>query len=360
MENKQDPIIPIVGAALTGIVLAPVDPFISGTLFLACGVWGWKYYQEHSKLAGVFRNVGLVNADKQVLQLREKKLIEGGVMYRYSLPPGFCVDDVTKHQDAIEGFLGKAVTITTRIKDAVIEVYDDDIKQYDYEPTRGLEIGRGRGGKPVLVDFNRYPHLLIAGETGSGKSTLLRALITSMISQRYKLHLIDLKGGAELGIFRNSKSVVEFARTAKDAERVIALFLEEIDKRYDLFFERGITDIKSTKLTKQVLIIDEFAELVDSPAMKPLKSICARGRACGCNAVICTQRPSAKVIDGDIKANLTNVVGLKTINRVNSEVIGIPGLERLRGHGHGIFRSGGVATEFQAAWLSEDRARKLI
>ena len=359
MENN-DPIFPIVGAAVAGCILWPVDKFLSASLLLACGVWGRKYYMEHSKLAGVFRNVGLVNKDNQVLQLREKKAIEGGVMYRYSLPPGFCVADVTKHQDAIEGFIGKTVSITAGIKDAVIEVYDDDIKQYDYAPTKGLEIGKGRGGKAVLVDFNRYPHLLIAGETGSGKSTLLRALITSMIRQRYKLHLIDLKGGAELGIFRNSRAVVEFARTAKDAERVIALFLEEIDKRYDLFFERGITDIKSTKLTKQVLVIDEFAELVDSPAMKPLKSICARGRACGCNAIICTQRPSAKVIDGDIKANLTNVVGLKTINRVNSDVIGIPGLERLRGHGHGIFRSGGEVAEFQAAWLSEDRARELI
>lgn len=361
MNKENDQILPIIGAAAAGLLLTPTQPLLGGSLLFAVATWGIKYYREHSKLAGVFRNCGLVNRDGQVLQLRDKKLIEGGCMYRYSLPPGFCVADVVKHQDAIEGFLGKAVSITTIIKDAVIEVYDEDLEQYQYEPSDVLEIGRGRGGKIITVDFDRYPHLLIAGETGSGKSTSLRALITSMILQGYKLHGIDLKGGAELGIFRNHPAMVNFARTAKDAERVIGLFAEEIDRRYDLFFEQGVTNIKSTNLDQQVLIIDEFAELCDSPAMKPLKSICARGRACGCNAVICTQRPSSTVITGDIKANMTNVIGLKTLDDVNSRVvINKSGLERLRGHGHGIFKCGGEFIEFQAPLLTEERAKELI
>lgn len=74
------------------------------------------------------------------------------------------------------------------LKDVVIEVYEDDIEKYEYAPSTNLEIGRGRSGA-VTIDFERYPHLLIAGETGSGKSTLLRALITSMILNKYKLHL---------------------------------------------------------------------------------------------------------------------------------------------------------------------------
>jgi S-DNA-T family DNA segregation ATPase FtsK/SpoIIIE len=352
MEND---LLPVLAAAVMGTVFLPSQPVLGGSMLFAVGLWGAKYYMEHSKLAGVFRNVGLVNKDKQVLQLREKRRTPTGIMYRYSLPPGFCVADVEKHQDAIEGYLGKTVSISARIKDAVIEVYDEDIEQYDYEPSAELEIGKGRGGK-VTVDFEQFPHLLIAGETGSGKSTLLRALITSMILKGYKLHLIDLKGGTEFAIFRNR--VDSFARTEKDALMVINLYMEKVEHIYEEFFQSGVI---AKKTTPEALIIDEFAELSDKDTMRTISRIAALGRAANCYIVIATQRPSAKIIEGEIKNNLTNVIGLKTANDINSRIIiDKGGLERLRGHGHGIYRRGGEFIEFQAPWLSEKRAKELI
>ncbi len=359
-EKERDLILPIIAAGGAGIAIFPVAPLLGSALLFAVGTWGIKYYREHGKLAGVFRNCGIVNKDGQIAQLREKKRIDGGIMYRYSLPPGFCVNDVIRRQDAIEGFLGKTVSIKSQIKDAVIEVYDSDIEKYDFELTPWLEIGRGRGGKPVKLDFATFPHLLIAGESGSGKSTLLRALICNMLlgKTKCKLSLVDLKGGTECGIFRKHPRVAHFARTQREAEAVINAFAAEIDRRYEEFFQSGVI---SGNVEPWYLIIDEFAELEETDVMTTVKSIAARGRAAGCNMIISTQRPDAKILEGGIKANLTSVVGFKTANRVNSEIVlGVSGLERMKGQGNGVFKCAGEFTEFQAPYLSEKRARELI
>lgn len=358
MEKVEDSgLFTMITAALAGTLLLPVQPVLGGTLLAAVGVWSVKYYREHSRLSSVFRNCGLTNKDGQVLQLREHKYIDEGVMFRYSLPPGFCIADIEKHHDAIENYLGKPVSITAALKDVVITAYNDGIDQYDFTPSDRLEIGRGRSGT-VYLDFERYPHCLIAGETGSGKSTLLRGLIVNLILQDYKLHLVDLKGGTELGIFRNHSSVVNFARTQSDAALDIAQFAYEMDQRYEEFFDAGVI---SKKGEKHVLIVDEFAEIHEKSTMDVVRSIAARGRACGYNMIIATQRPSANIVDGDIKANLTNIIGLKTTNDINSRIIiDQGGLERLRGQGHGIFKCGGTLTEFQSPYLSEKKAKELI
>ena len=358
MEKVEDSgLLTMIAATMAGALLLPVQPILGGTLLTAVGIWSIKYYREHSKLSSVFRNCGLTNKDGQVLQMREHRYTDEGVMFRYSLPPGFCVADIEKHHDAIENYLGKPVSITTALKDVVITAYNEDIKQYDFAPSDRLEIGKGRT-ETVYLDFEKYPHCLLAGETGSGKSTLLRGLIVNLILQGYRLHLVDLKGGTELGIFRNHPSVVSFARTQNDAALDIAGFAYDMNQRYEEFFDAGVVSMKGEK---HVLIIDEFAEIHEKGSMDIIKSIAARGRACGYNMIIATQRPSATIVDGDIKANLTNIIGLKTTNETNSRIIiDQGGLERLRGHGHGIFKCGGVFTEFQAPFLSEKRAKELI
>lgn len=127
MEAPKEKFLPIIGATVAGILFVPTEPILGGLLLLVVGAWGINFYRRHSKLAVVFRNCGLVNRDGQALRLRETKQIEGGIMYRYSLPPGLCTSDVKKHQEAIEQFLGaKEIVISRQLKDVIIEVYYDE------------------------------------------------------------------------------------------------------------------------------------------------------------------------------------------------------------------------------------------
>lgn len=96
MEKEGNELLTIVGAALCGALLMPVQPVLGGTLLSVVGMIGAKYYREHSRLAGVFRNCGLTNKDGQVLQLRERRYTDSGMTFRYSLPPGFSLQDVEK------------------------------------------------------------------------------------------------------------------------------------------------------------------------------------------------------------------------------------------------------------------------
>lgn len=361
MAEKNNSLAVIVSAAMLGVFLVPMQPFFGLTILGGCMMWGWKYYCQHTRLAALFKKFHLETCD-MVPELRETRRTDESTIYRYSIPPGFSLEDFEKAHDAIEVFLNKEISIKVHSKNLIIEAYNNRLEQHNYVPTSRLQIGLGRGGKPVCVDFEKYPHLLVAGETGSGKSTLLRGMVTSMILQGYKLHLIDLKGGTEFGIFRKHPAVLNFARTTMQATDIVNEFLCEIDNRYDAFFEKGINNIGRSDFDKQVLVIDEYAELVfrNADCMNAIKAICAKGRACGCNIILATQRPDAKILDGAIKSNLTNVVGLKTINRTNSDIIGIPDLEKLRGHGHGIYKCAGQFVEFQAPYLSEDEAVSLI
>jgi S-DNA-T family DNA segregation ATPase FtsK/SpoIIIE len=323
-----------------------------------------KYIRTHSKLSHIFRKYK-IELDNMVPELQETRKTEDSIIYRYSIPPGFTLADFEKTHEAIEIFLDKEISIKAHAKNIIIEVYNDRLEQFDFEfkPTnKGFFIGRGRGKKEIYVNFDQWPHLGIFGETNSGKSTLLRCIIVTAILLGWKIHAIDLKRGAELGIFKDHPSVLNFARTINEASTVIDMFSEEIDRRYDLFFEKGIVDFKNSGLDRQLLVIDEFAELTirDEKIANKVRTIAGRARASGLNLIICTQRPSADVLTGITKAALTNIVGLQVVNRINSEVIGIPGLEKLHGNGHGIFKCNTQFTEFQAPYLSVEEAKRLL
>ncbi len=334
-----------------------------------------QYGIEHSKFDKLFVGAGLgTDGSYPIEKGHENK--DGYTQYEFTLPVGMSSEDFAKKELAISQWLGKEIAIQYGYKNLLLRVYDEPFKHdYQYTVTTApgdvpVLIGHDRGGKLIFADLAKgEPHMIIAGETGSGKSTALRAIIVNLIiTARVEFYLIDLKYGAELGMFKDCRKVKEFARTREEAETLLSHIREEVGRRYDTFAEAGCPDIKAYTaqhgryMRRQVLIIDEFADLMtEKKSIQLIENLTAMARACGIHIILCTQRPDAKVLNGRIKSNCAVVLGLKTSTDINSRIIiDDGGLEKLAGKGHGLFKRGGALTEVQVPYLSVERATELI
>lgn len=363
---------------LCGVAISVIFPgsILYGFIMNAIGVGGIGYYAlSWSKFDQLFKNLQLGKENCYPIQ-KSKTKTEFSTVYKFTLPAGLCLEDFEDNKEAIENFLGKDIEIRYTFKEIEIEVYNNSISSNIPYKTQEIDgyvpivFGLDRTNKLVSCDLgNGEPHLLIAGETGSGKSTVLRSIITNLIlTTKIKLHLVDLKMGTEFNVFQKSSHVATFSRTITEAEQVLADLDNEVVRRYQLFYEKDVKDIvqynkryKKNKLGYEVVIIDEFADLQNSKTAKfELDELGRKARACGIHMILSTQRPDAKVLSGNIKSNVTNVLGLKTLNSTNSHIIlDDTGLEKLRGNGHAIFKRRGT-TELQCFNLSVDECKKLI
>lgn len=358
---------------IMGVGIQKFFPCTEAKLMIVGGILGYCWLvKTYSKYDKVFTSCKL-NTDsgaQPILKRKEKK--EGYTLYEFTLPLGLSSEDFEKKNTAISQAVGRRVKIEYGYKNILLKEYDANSKTvYYYEPVKSnydvpILIGYDIQGKPAIIDLSKgEPHMIIAGETGSGKSTVLRSIITNLITlTNVELALIDLKYGAEFGIFKNNAKY--FAKTREEALELLAKIRADITTRYHMISKSGCNDIKSYNkrhnMPYKVLIIDEFAELMDEKqSIRLLEEIVSMARACGIHVILSTQRPDAKVLNGRIKANCATILGLKTTNDINSRIIiGEDGLEMLRGKGHGILKRAGEITEIQAPFLTIDEAQKLL
>lgn len=346
-------------------------------LIAACAVGGFmeikRKYHPYKRL---FEKCGL-DVDGETPYFKQKIKTSYGYSLRFNLTAGLSTDDFEKKKLAIEQYIKKRVEIGYNNRNVFINVYEKELESnyiYNYTPTQSIcefPIGYIYGDKLLNVDLESVVHMLIAGETGSGKSTLLRGILTNLIldksTRSLSLHLIDLKNGAEFNVFRKCGMVKSFSRTIGEAENILIKLSKEVDRRYDLFFNNDVVNIqeynvlKLKRLDYQIVVIDEFADLQDEKgSISIIETLAAKARACGIHIIIATQRPDARILNGRIKANIPCVIGLKTMNELNSRVIiDDTGLEKLRGKGHGYLKYSDM-TEFQAPYLSVNKARELL
>lgn len=345
----------------------------AGMIALGAVCWA-EHFRHRSHFDRLWKNLKLC-AGETYPMIKRTSPKEGYTLYEFTLPAGLSADDFIKKQTAIEQYVGHQVQIDYGFKNLLIKVFDETEKMsYSYQPEklRGsvpLLIGYDRVGRVVSADLgNGEPHMYLAGETGSGKSTALRSILVNLILQTdVELFLGDLKNGVEFNMFRNCSKVKGFARSEREMLDMLKTVQDEVERRYNVFSDAGVEDIAHynkghQKLKYWLVVIDEFSTLMyEKESMQIVESLAAKSRACGIHLLLSTQRPDAKVITGRIKANVSNVLGLKTLDGTNSQIIiGHPGLEKLRGKGHGIFRRGADETVVQAPLLTVEDAKKLI
>ena len=243
-------------------------------------------------------------------------------------------------------------------------------------------------GKPVYCEINKTPHLLVAGSTGSGKSVCINSIIVSMLMRskpdEVKLVLVDPKK-VELSMYNGvphlMAPVVTDARKANIALKKIVV---EMERRYDLFSDSKTKNIagynayidkenesrseddKLRHLPFIVVIIDELADLMLVAAKEvedSIMRITQMARAAGIHLIVATQRPSADVITGVIKANIPSRIAFAVASNIDSRtILDSSGAEKLLGKGDMLFLPQGENTplRIQGTFLSDEEIKSVV
>ena len=311
------------------------------------------------------------------------KIEAGPTVTTYTLKPGrgVRVKDIAALKDDISIALDADVRITKNVIEVpnkqrtIIKLTDMLGSQSNQVSPLSVALGADEHGNNLFIDIAKLPHLLVAGQTGSGKSSCLHNIIVSLLlnSMRHniELALIDTKR-VEFARYRNIDNVVVAGTVGgalerlRDAVRVMRNRYAKLEQ----YNASTITEYNEKygnawgKMKHAVIIIDEFADLMMSTSQEVEALVCKiaqLGRACGIHLVIATQRPSVKVITGQIKANIPARIAFKTASSVDSRVIiDRSGAETLLGAGDGLLVSDGETKRFQGAYISADDMQRCI
>ena len=217
-------------------------------------------------------------------------------------------------------------------------------------------VGKDISGACVVGDISKLPHMLIAGTTGSGKSVCMNSIIISLLykakPEEVKLIMVDPKM-VELGIYNGIPHLlIPVVTDPKKAAGSLQWAVTEMMRRYKTMSDAGVRDLESFNrivesagegepLPQIVVIIDELADLMLVAAKEVEESICRiaqMGRAAGMHLIIATQRPSADVITGLMKANIPSRIAFAVASSMESRIIlDTQGAEKLVGRGDMLY-----------------------
>lgn len=218
-------------------------------------------------------------------------------------------------------------------------------------------VGKDIGGSCIIGNIAKLPHMLIAGTTGSGKSVCMNSIIISLLYKatpdEVKLIMVDPKM-VELGIYNGIPHLlIPVVTDPKKAAGSLQWAVTEMMRRYKAMSDAGVRDLESynsimeaeenadAKLPQIVVIIDELADLMLVAAKEVEESICRiaqMGRAAGIHLIIATQRPSADVITGLMKANIPSRIAFAVASAMESRIIlDTQGAEKLVGRGDMLY-----------------------
>jgi len=242
-------------------------------------------------------------------------------------------------------------------------------------------VGKDISGQAIIGDIGKLPHLLIAGTTGSGKSVCTNTIITSLLykatPEEVRLIMVDPKM-VELGIYNGIPHLlIPVVTDPKKAAGALQWAVTEMMKRYRTFSEVGVRKLEeynayaartegTDKMPAIVVLIDELADLMLVAAKEVEESICRvaqMGRAAGIHLVIATQRPSADVITGLMKANIPSRIAFAVASAMESRIIlDTQGAEKLVGRGDMLFAplGSGKPQRVQGCFISDSEVADVV
>lgn len=257
----------------------------------------------------------------------------------------------------------------------------------DFPSNLAFAVGKDIGGKVVVADIAKMPHMLIAGATGSGKSVCINTLIMSILYKAHpddvKLIMVDPKV-VELSVYNGIPHLlIPVVTDPKKASAALQWGVAEMTDRYQKFADFNVRDLKGynkkveamqdkgepdapAKMPQIVIIVDELADLMMVAPGEVEESICRLAqlaRAAGIHLIIATQRPSVDVITGLIKANMPSRVAFSVSSGVDSRtILDMNGAEKLLGKGDMLFYPQGYSkpARVQGAFVSDKEVSDVV
>ena len=247
-----------------------------------------------------------------------------------------------------------------------------------------MALGKTITNEVFMVDLAKIPHLLVAGATGQGKSVALNAIISSLLYKKHpnelKFVLVDPKK-VEFSIYNKITPHYMAALPENEDEPIITdvqkvvrtlnSLCKLMDHRYDLLKKAQVKKIDEyndkyihhhLRLTDGhdympyiVVIIDEFGDLIMTAGKEielPIQRIAQLARAVGIHMIIATQRPTTKIITGNIKANFPGRMAFRVTSQIDSRtILDCTGADQLVGRGDMLFLAGGEPVRIQCAFI---------
>ncbi|SHH05637.1 FtsK/SpoIIIE domain-containing protein [Tepidibacter thalassicus] len=316
-------------------------------------------------------------------QLVDRKKADYGELLIFNIPAGSAITSkkFKEKETEIKEFLNvNNIEIAYHNNCVFIKVFNRDMQtniQFELINVKSPQkycIGKNISNELRYIDFEKDPHCLVAGSTNSGKSTILRNIITTAIVSKpnVRLHLVDLKYGAEFGLFANRMDKIEnLCYEIDDVYETVNNLKNIVKKRMILFKRVGVLNIqeynkkfKKEQLDYHLMIFDEISlARSEKKLIKSLEDLMAISRSAGINCILSTQHPSRELLSKSLTCHTDCIIGLKTSNEVNSRVImgeNHSELATLECKGRAILKSSAGFEKIQAFNLSSEETKKLI
>jgi S-DNA-T family DNA segregation ATPase FtsK/SpoIIIE len=277
-------------------------------------------------------------------------------------------------------------------------------KEYDKSGSPlTIALGKDIGGRPVVADLTRMPHLLVAGTTGSGKSVGINAMVLSLLykasAKDVKMLMIDPKM-LELSVYEGIPHLLAPVVTdMKEAANGLRWCVAEMERRYKAMSMVGVRNLAGFNRKVQeaaekgqpmmdplfrpnaelgeaprpqeelpyiVVFIDEFADMmmiVGKKVEELIARLAQKARASGIHLILATQRPSVDVITGLIKANIPTRIAFQVSSKIDSRtILDQSGAETLLGHGDMLYLPPGTAMpeRVHGAFVSDEEVHRVV
>jgi S-DNA-T family DNA segregation ATPase FtsK/SpoIIIE len=283
---------------------------------------------------------------KEHLPMLDDFIIDGKLtIYRF-WSNGRSVEDFKRNKDVLENFLSKhrfggnkefcqIVNITKNKHDRrIIELVtaNSNLKDlYKWDETlvqdNKIFIGESIYGS-IHFNFEKVPHLFIAGGTGGGKGNMNMNIILQLLAQSISnknicLTIADFKSGLDYAKFTDHINLIE---KHSELDEFLDQLIEEMNRRNNILRNSKLPNIKeynklnSPQLPRYYLIVDEIAEAIDIKGLdktadqaerkiklkirRKLTSLARLSRAAGIHLILTAQLPTVDIFGNQLKNNI--------------------------------------------------------